>query len=166
MPSLTSTNLQKEPVLLSCLLCFKKGIFVCLTYLYREFHYDIPMYIVLWPELVHPLHFSPFYLSSLLMVISTGLNILYLFLYRKYINHIHLLYFLPLPFPFTVLKKGCNKSLNLAPSGCLILVHDVMLAPDILQYLSFAMKSSPISVPLRWDSPFSHLCICSNYHIV
>jgi hypothetical protein len=38
--------------------------------------------------------FPPFYHSSLLRVISTGLKILYLFLYRKYINHIHLLNFL------------------------------------------------------------------------
>jgi hypothetical protein len=37
--------------------------------------------------------FSPFYLS-LLMVISTGLKILYLFLYRNYITHIDLSNFL------------------------------------------------------------------------
>jgi hypothetical protein len=43
---------------------------------------------------VHPLHFSPFYLSPLLMEISTGLNILYSFLYRKCINYIHFLNFL------------------------------------------------------------------------
>jgi hypothetical protein len=42
---------------------------------------------------------SIFLLSTLflLMVISTGLKFLYLFLFRKYINHIHLLNFLPLP---------------------------------------------------------------------
>jgi hypothetical protein len=45
---------------------------------------------VLSPELVHPLYFSSFYLNSFLMVISTGLKILYSFLYREYINHIHL----------------------------------------------------------------------------
>jgi hypothetical protein len=48
---------------------------------------------VLYPELVHPLHCSPFYLSPILMVISSGLNVLFSFLYRKCINHIHLLYF-------------------------------------------------------------------------
>jgi hypothetical protein len=44
--------------------------------------------------LVLPLYFSPFYLH---MVISTGLKILYSFLYRKNIKHIHLLNFLFLP---------------------------------------------------------------------
>jgi hypothetical protein len=46
---------------------------------------------VLYPKLVHPLHFLLSTLSSFFMVISIGLNILYSFLYRKYINHIHLL---------------------------------------------------------------------------
>jgi hypothetical protein len=41
--------------------------------------------------LVHPLYFWAFYVSSHLMVISTDIEILYSFLYRKYINHIHLL---------------------------------------------------------------------------
>jgi hypothetical protein len=58
-----------------------------------------PCIYVLYPELVHPLYFSPFYLSPLLMVISTGLHILYSFSYRKYINHIHLFNFLLLPSP-------------------------------------------------------------------
>jgi hypothetical protein len=42
--------------------CFKKDIFVCLWWLYREFHCNISIYIiyVLYPELVHPLHSSPF----------------------------------------------------------------------------------------------------------
>jgi hypothetical protein len=48
---------------------------------------------VLYPELVHPVHFSLCYLSPIL-VILTGLKVLYLFLYRKYINHVHLLCFL------------------------------------------------------------------------
>jgi hypothetical protein len=43
---------------------------------------------VLYSELIPPLHFSPFYLSPVLMVISTGLNILCSFLYKKYIIHI------------------------------------------------------------------------------
>jgi hypothetical protein len=53
---------------------------------------------VLEPELAHLLYFSPFYLSPLLMLISTGLKFLCSFLYRKHINHIHLLSFLLLPF--------------------------------------------------------------------
>jgi hypothetical protein len=57
-------------------------------------HFHVYMY---YPELVHLLYFSSFYLSRLLMVILTGLKILYSFLYREYINHIHLLNFLLLP---------------------------------------------------------------------
>jgi hypothetical protein len=53
-----------------------------------------PCIYVLYPKLVHPLHFSPFYLSPLLMVSSIGLKILYSLLYRKYITHIHLLYYI------------------------------------------------------------------------
>jgi hypothetical protein len=41
--------------------------------------------------------FSFFYLSPFLMVVSMDLKILYSFLYRKYINHIHLLNVLLLP---------------------------------------------------------------------
>jgi hypothetical protein len=51
-------------------------------------HFHVYMYI-LKPELVY-LSFPSFCLSSLIMVISTGLKILYSFLYREYINHIHL----------------------------------------------------------------------------
>jgi hypothetical protein len=58
-----------------------------------------PLVYVLEPELVHLLYFSPFYLGPLLKVISTGLNIQSSFLYRKCINHIHLLNFLLLSSP-------------------------------------------------------------------
>jgi hypothetical protein len=47
----------------------------------------------------HVLYFYSFYLSPLLMVASTGLKILYSFLYRPSINHIHLLDFLLLVSP-------------------------------------------------------------------
>jgi hypothetical protein len=43
--------------------------------------------------------FFSFYLSSFLMVVSASLKILYSFLYREYINHIHVLSFLLLPYP-------------------------------------------------------------------
>jgi hypothetical protein len=58
-----------------------------------------PCVDVLYFKLIHPLHFSSFYLSPLLMVILTGLNIMYSYLCRKYINHIHLLYFFLSPSP-------------------------------------------------------------------
>jgi hypothetical protein len=57
-------------------------------------HFHIYVYNHNW---FIPSVFSPFYISPLLMVTSTGLQILYPFLYRKYINHIHLLNFLLLP---------------------------------------------------------------------
>jgi hypothetical protein len=50
-------------------------------------------------ELVPLLCFSSFYLIPLLILVSTGLKILYSFLYREYINYIRLLNFLPLPSP-------------------------------------------------------------------
>jgi hypothetical protein len=49
--------------------------------------------------LVHLFYFSSLYPSPFLMVVSASLRILYSFLYREYINHIHLLNFLLLPKP-------------------------------------------------------------------
>jgi hypothetical protein len=52
---------------------------------------DISMCICIITKLVHALYFSSFSLNLLLMVISTGLKILYSLLYRRYItifNHI------------------------------------------------------------------------------
>jgi hypothetical protein len=58
------------------------------------------LYICIISKLVYPLHFSPCYLSSLLSMSSTGLKkSVFIFLYRKYITHIHLLYFLLLLSP-------------------------------------------------------------------
>jgi hypothetical protein len=61
-----------------------------------------PCIYVLQPDLFHSLYFSPFYLTPLLMVISTGLKILYSILNitkhkrnsRKKVNNteIHLVY--------------------------------------------------------------------------
>jgi hypothetical protein len=58
---------------------------------------SFPCIYVLYTKLIHPLHFSLFYLSHLFMVISTGLNILYSFLCRNYISHILLYFIYPLP---------------------------------------------------------------------
>jgi hypothetical protein len=84
-----------------------------------------PCVYVLYPELAHPLRFSPFYLSPLLMVIPTGLNILYSFLNRKCITLIHLLNFLLLPSPqcdlFFILVLGCLGFCSLF-SGIFVLV--------------------------------------------
>jgi hypothetical protein len=44
-----------------------------------------------------PTKFNSFHISLLLMIISTGLKILYLFLCRKYINQIHILNFFLYP---------------------------------------------------------------------
>jgi hypothetical protein len=83
---------QTGPVLSSCSLFSKKE-------LYREFHCDIFMHIcIIFPIGSSPI-LSPFYVSPLLIMISTVLKILYSFLYRKYTSHIgflqvHLLSFL------------------------------------------------------------------------
>jgi hypothetical protein len=52
----------------------------------RELPCDTSMYICIIIWFGSCLLFSPFYLSPLLMVISTGLKIIYSFLYGKYIN--------------------------------------------------------------------------------
>jgi hypothetical protein len=62
-----------------------------------HFHICVFCECALYPSFVHPLHYSPFYHSPLPIVVSTGWNFLYSYLYRKYINHIHLLFFLHLP---------------------------------------------------------------------
>jgi hypothetical protein len=72
-----------------------KDIFLCIWWLHREFHCNIFVYVcahiyVLYPKVGHSLHYSPFYLSPLLMAISTGVNVSYSYLHRKYIHHIYL----------------------------------------------------------------------------
>jgi hypothetical protein len=55
------------------------------------------MCIAIITQIGSSLPFFSFYLSLLLTVISAGLKLLCSFLYRKHINHMHLLYFLLLP---------------------------------------------------------------------
>jgi hypothetical protein len=85
---------QTGPVLLSGFVKEKKWHFcffkiaiqaVSLWHFYVYMYYNL---FISW--LVHLFYFSSFCLSLFLMVISTGLKILYSFLYREYINHIHL----------------------------------------------------------------------------
>jgi hypothetical protein len=86
--------------------CYQYPGAICFTFLFsvfqnktfllrylQSFIMTFPCICVLYLELILPLHFSPFYLTSL-MVISTGLKVLYSFVCRKYINHIHIFYFL------------------------------------------------------------------------
>jgi hypothetical protein len=77
-------------------LLLKKDTFVYDSYT-GSFVVPFPCVYVIHPELVHPLYFSLFYLTLLLMVISTGLKILCSFLNSKFIYHIHLLSFLLSP---------------------------------------------------------------------
>jgi hypothetical protein len=77
--------LQTGPVLSSCSMilvvqdCYPGSFFVILPCIhYYNLNWFISSYL------------SPFYLHPLLMVISIGLKILYSFMYRNYINHIHL----------------------------------------------------------------------------
>jgi hypothetical protein len=60
-------------------------------------HFHVYVYFI--TRIGLSLLFFSFYLSPLLTVILTGLKVLYSFLYREYINHIHLLNLLLLPFP-------------------------------------------------------------------
>jgi hypothetical protein len=53
--------------------------------------------VSLWTLIGSSLFFS-FYLNPFLMTVSANLRILYSFLYKEYINHIHLLSFLLLPY--------------------------------------------------------------------
>jgi hypothetical protein len=57
------------------------------------------MYMCIITQIVHLLYFSSFCLSPLFMVALSGLKILYVFLYREYVSHIHLLNSLLLPSP-------------------------------------------------------------------
>jgi hypothetical protein len=68
-----------------------------------------PCIYALLPKLVHLLYFSSFFFSLLLIVVSTGLESLYSFMYREYINNIHLLtsFFFYLLFSVSCFSKSC-----------------------------------------------------------
>jgi hypothetical protein len=68
---------QKRPALPSCFLFFKKDIFILLKWLHRKFHCDIFMYYNLNWFIPSVFLLSTLVLSPLLVVISTGLLILY-----------------------------------------------------------------------------------------
>jgi hypothetical protein len=84
------------PVLWFCKRKEKMTFFFKATYT-GSFLVALPCTYVLYPHLVHLVYFSSFYLNPFLMVVWTSLKILYAFLYREYINHIHLLPSLPSP---------------------------------------------------------------------
>jgi hypothetical protein len=90
----TNSNPHIETVL-TFLFCFQKKRHCCLCTIATQrvslWHFHVYTYYHLNCFIIC---FSPFYFSPLFMVISTGLKILYSFLYRKYINLIHLLNFL------------------------------------------------------------------------
>jgi hypothetical protein len=78
----------------------KKDIFFLSKIATREFPCDISMYICIIAQIGSSPHFSSFYFSPFLIVVSTSVKILYSFLYREYTNHIHLLNFLILLSPY------------------------------------------------------------------
>jgi hypothetical protein len=69
----------------------KKGFYCLLKIAILEFPCDNSMYLCI----IIQLGLDFFFFSPLLMAISTGLKILYSFLYRKYIMHTHLNFFYP-----------------------------------------------------------------------
>jgi hypothetical protein len=50
---------------------------------------DISILPVLYPYLVNSHHYSPSYSTPFLKMTSTGFNVPYLYVHRKYTNHIH-----------------------------------------------------------------------------
>jgi hypothetical protein len=96
--------------LICSLIVKEKKWHFCLRNLYREFPCDISIHICIRTWIGSSPIFFPFYFSPLLMLISICLKILYSFLYKKYINHIHFLNFLILPslsFMWTLLSVTC-----------------------------------------------------------
>jgi hypothetical protein len=61
----------------------KNDIFVCLRATQGVSLWHVHVYICIITQTVHPLYFSPFSLSPLLMVISTGFKSLYFRTIRK-----------------------------------------------------------------------------------
>jgi hypothetical protein len=96
-PAPTGTYPWKGAILPSCP-SFKKKKENFLVYgsYTGVFVVTFPYIHVLYAELVYPFHYSPFYPSPLLMVTSTGFDVPYSYMYRKYMVYIHPLYFLPL----------------------------------------------------------------------
>jgi hypothetical protein len=75
---------------------------VSLGHLHVYIH--VCIYVCITCELVHLVHYSPFYVNILLVVISTDLTVPYLYLYKKYINHTHLfVFFICPPTPISAL---------------------------------------------------------------
>jgi hypothetical protein len=74
-----------------------------------------PYVCTMYPRLVHPPHYSPSYPILLLKITSAGFSVPYSYMCRKYINNIHLLYFLHLPSLFHLcppLSMTCFTSLS------------------------------------------------------
>jgi hypothetical protein len=144
-------------------------LFLWLRYVFREFHYDISMYICM----VSWIGSSSFYLSPFLMVSSIGLKILYLILYRKYITHIHLLSFLLYPPPPVNALPLRWPGFHSCPSlfGCLLFwllwqhpYHPLLIfIQEVTRTPCFFPPSLPPCLGSLWTSfswltvvPFSH----------
>jgi hypothetical protein len=95
------------------------------------------------PNWLIPSIFFPFFLSPLFMVISTDLQFLYLFLYRKYI-HFHLLNFLLRLF----LRKGLH-FLPMRPWTTILL---------FMLLCSWDDRHVPPCPPIGWDGVFRTFC--------
>jgi hypothetical protein len=130
-----------------------------------------PCIRALYPKLAHPFHFSPFYLSPLLMVSSTGLKILYSFLYRKYITHIHFLDILNLWWVIS----GCNPRINWDIISIKVVFWNsaktrtlgctIQPTPSSMEDSSTFVAYSLIFQPLHPICLHFCLCICSSMHV-
>jgi hypothetical protein len=70
-----------------CYFPFKKFLLVC-NICTEDFGVAFPYMHIMYPGLVHP-SITLFFPLHLLKMASTGFNILYIYLYRKYLNYIH-----------------------------------------------------------------------------
>jgi hypothetical protein len=87
---------------------FKKN-FNSIYYLYRGLCCDTPLYMcTVYPSLVHPLHYSLSSPTPLLKMTSTGFNVPYSYMYRKYLNHIHRPLLSSFTFPLLLLPSPCH----------------------------------------------------------
>jgi hypothetical protein len=107
-----------------------------------------PCTYILYPELVYPLHFSFFYLSPFLMVISTGLKILY---FLTLVLHI-LLPILALDYKTYSLGLYLTESCSFAlyPLSQKLLIFGIQSSPSC--GLNLLLKSYLHDYPLHFPS--------------
>jgi hypothetical protein len=101
------------------------------------------MYMCIISQIGLSVYFSHFYLSPLLMVILKGLNILYSFLYRKYINHI---------LDFLLLPSHSHKWPPLSVTCCLFLSFIHSLVWQRIAITLVISENLPCCLRISWEN--------------